>query len=319
MDQYQLVAILIVGIRNLPATTWINSFKNVNLHPKHRISFKEWCSKIHQYLKTGEAAYARTNRGMFDAMPGFWKNLDIETRQKLMQRISSMYEQAGSDDNVWQNKTNLLRLAELVPLKLIPALRVCHQVAKSNPDVIVGSIDANKDNTEDEVVIEEKKAANVPLQTFMLLPPNLVKAKREAVTETERICANLDLYKHVISFRNRMNHEQEKQEVSAYLNVEYSKEQQRLLNPTVLDTITGFIIKDSQGDGAKRRLPQRRLNMVDAEISSHCCILHSKERLELIRRSNEVAAIMGEIETDRIRIKEANKKKREADEAAKAA
>ena len=138
----------------------------------------------------------------------------------------------------------------------------------------------------------------------------MIKAKEEAVTSTEKICANLNLYKHVISFRNRMNYDQEKQEISAYLNTEYSQEQQWLLNPTVLDTITGFIIKDSQGDGAKRRLPQRRLNMVDAEISSHCCILNSKERLEPIRRSNEVAAIMGEIETDRIRIKEANKKKK---------
>ena len=32
-------------------------------------------------------------------------------------------------------------------------------------------------------------------------------------------------------------------EVSTYLDVEVSTDQQALLNPTVLDTITGFIIK----------------------------------------------------------------------------
>ena len=83
------------------------------------------------------------------------------------------------------------------------------------------------------------------------------------------------------------------------------------MNPSVLDTITGYIIKDSQGEAAKLKLPQRRLNMVDAAISSQCCILNSTERLELVRRSNEVAAIMGEIEIDRSRIKEAAKRKKE--------
>ena len=41
--------------------------------------------------------------------------------------------------------------------------------------------------------------------------------------------------------------------------------------------------------------------------------------MELIRKSNEVAAIMGEIENDRIEVREANKRKKEADQAAKAA
>ena len=59
--------------------------------------------------------------------------------------------------------------------------------------------------------------------------------------------------------------------------------------------------------------------MVDAAISSHCCILNSTERLELIQKSNEVAAIMGEIEVDRLRIREENKKKKEAEIAERAA
>ena len=79
----------------------------------------------------------------------------------------------------------------------------------------------------------------------------------------------------MISFHNWMNFEKEKQEISPYLDVNITPEQQRLLNVTMLDTITGFIIKDSQGEGAKEKLPQRRLNMVDAAISSHCCILNS--------------------------------------------
>ena len=120
----------------------------------------------------------------------------------------------------------------------------------------------------------------------------------------------------MISFCNRINFEKDKQEISSYLDVNLTP---YLLNPTMLDTITGFIIKDSQGEGAKKKLPQRHLNMVDEAIFSHCCILNSAERLELIRKSNEVAAIMGELEVDRLRIREENKRKKEAEIVERAA
>jgi len=51
--------------------TWVTSFKSVNLHPKHQISFDAWCEKIHQHLKTGEAVYTRPEKGMYDTMPSF--------------------------------------------------------------------------------------------------------------------------------------------------------------------------------------------------------------------------------------------------------
>ena len=39
---------------------------------------------------------------------------------------------------MWTNKAHLLELAKFVPLKDVPHLRVCHQVAKEDPGVIVG-------------------------------------------------------------------------------------------------------------------------------------------------------------------------------------
>ena len=80
------------------------------------------------------------------------------------------------------------------------------------------------------------------------------------------IAAGMKLFHNAVKFRNRLNYDVETQEISPYLNVEINKEQQRLLNPSVLDTITGYIIKDSQGGGAKLKLLQRRLNMVDTAI-----------------------------------------------------
>ena len=40
---------------------------------------------------------------------------------------------------MWTEKTHLLSLAEIVPLKHIPQLCVCRQVAKQHPEVLVGT------------------------------------------------------------------------------------------------------------------------------------------------------------------------------------
>ena len=100
--------------------------------------------------------------------------------------------------------------------------------------------------------------------------------------------------------------------------MEVTKDQQHLLNPTVLDTITGFILKDSQGESAKKRLNQRRLNMTDATISSHCCTLNDPEQMKLVQKKNQIEAILAEIELDKIKTKEKNKKEKAAKEAEKA-
>ena len=59
--------------------------------------------------------------------------------------------------------------------------------------------------------------------------------------------------------------------------------------------------------------------MIDAIVLSHCCILNSDERLELVRLSNKFAEIMGDIEVDRLKLKEASKKKKDGENIAKAA
>ena len=116
----------------------------------------------------------------------------------------------------------------------------------------------------------------------------------------------------MISYRNRKHYytQEKTKSVSAYLDINISTDQIRLLNPTPLDTVVGFVMKDSQGEGAKKRLPQRRLNFIDSKISAHCCVLNSPERLHLITQANEVAAIMGDLEADRIAKNIVNKNKR---------
>mmetsp|Transcript_52321 Transcript_52321/g.52712 ORF Transcript_52321/g.52712 Transcript_52321/m.52712 type:complete len:86 (-) Transcript_52321:104-361(-) len=85
----------------------------------------------------------------------------------------------------------------------------------------------------------------------MLLPPNLLHATKNTVTTAEKSSANFQLFTHAVQFCNCTNFNTKKQEVSAYLNINVTKEQQRLLNLTALNTVTGFIIKDSQRRGSQ--------------------------------------------------------------------
>ena len=54
ISQWHLIGILCVGIKYCKETTWVNSFKTVNIHPHHCFSFEEWVHCISSYLKTGE-------------------------------------------------------------------------------------------------------------------------------------------------------------------------------------------------------------------------------------------------------------------------
>ena len=91
IDQWQLCTILCIAIKNLPEKIWEQSFIKVNLHPHHRVSFKEWIMQIDAQVPTGEAAYTHANKeSIFDAMPGFWKAMQIEERQHMIQCINGL-------------------------------------------------------------------------------------------------------------------------------------------------------------------------------------------------------------------------------------
>ena len=61
IDQWQLCTILCIGIKSLPEKIWVNSFKQVNLHPDFRMPFDEWIKRIGSQIVTGETVYKQTH------------------------------------------------------------------------------------------------------------------------------------------------------------------------------------------------------------------------------------------------------------------
>ena len=66
--------------------------------------------------------------------------------------------------------------------------------------------------------------------------------------------------------------------VSSYPNVDTTKDKCRLLNPTPLDYIAGYIMDYAVSERDLKRLPQIRLNFIDGSISSYCSILNSPKK-----------------------------------------
>ena len=97
--------------------------------------------------------------------------------------------------------------------------------------------------------------------------------------------------------------------VSSYLDVDTTKDQFRILNPTSLDFIAGYIMEDAVGDRALKILPNRFLNLFDGSISSHCSILNSPKRLKHIRQANKLECVLCDLEHGYMREKEEKKKR----------
>ena len=71
------------------------------------------------------------------------------------------------------------------------------------------------------------------------------------------------LFKYMCNFGARAYWREVIRVVNSYLDVESTRDQFCLLNPTSLDCISGYIMKDDVGDRALKRLPQIKLNLID--------------------------------------------------------
>ena len=69
----------------------------------------------------------------------------------------------------------------------------------------------------------------------------------------------------------------------------------RLVNPTPLDCITGYIMEYAMSDRDLKRLPHKILNIIDGFISSYFSIIHSPERRHMIKQAKKLASVICDI------------------------
>ena len=136
LDQWYLIRKQIVALKKIKASAWIESFKKVNLHPRHRVSFDVLLKKIDTKLSSGEFFALRTS--LFDAMPAVWKNMSVKDRYAVVSVIDSFfkYTAVNGKPRIWTT-SNVLRLVKYVPLGDVGKLRCCYLAAMRDPSVSV--------------------------------------------------------------------------------------------------------------------------------------------------------------------------------------
>ena len=83
--------------------------------------------------------------------------------------------------------------------------------------------------------------------------------------------------------------------VSYNLDVDISNDQYRLVNPTPLECIPGYIMEDAIGDRALKRLTQQMMKLIDGYISSYFSVINSPKRLSMIKQANKLASVLCDI------------------------
>ena len=125
------------------------------------------------------------------------------------------------------------------------------------------------------------------LSYYMLKPSHLLTYGFE-----NNRTAQDNLFKNMCNFGARSEWREGRRVVSSYLDVDTIKDQCRILNPTPLDCIAGYIMEDAVGDRSLKRLHYRRLNFIYSSISSYFSILNLPERLEHIGKVKKLASVL---------------------------
>ena len=104
-----------------------------------------------------------------------------------------------------------------------------------------------------------------------------------------------NLFKHMCNFGTREEWRNGRISFGSYLDVEIRNDQYLLVKPNPLDCIAGYIMEGAIGDRALKRLPQRKLNIIDGSISSYWSILNSTKPLHMIKQANVLAYVLCDI------------------------
>ena len=243
VDGWQLIHVGLAMVRELESDSWIYSFKKVNLHPHHRVSFPEWCERISHFLQGGQSFKSEVVRDSYALLPSWWHGFLPEQKK----RAATIFASHG-------NSYSVACVQELTGAQglVLPAemhnLRLCLDLAAEDPSHLDrGLPEAAAIPEEAEVVAAQANVdVNKGLVTFQLFPKK---------SDGTQLYTGLALFEHMVKMARRTS-VHTKLAPSARLDCEYTEEQERLLDPTALDFSMQAIMATVHGAGAShpRRL-----------------------------------------------------------------
>ena len=318
ITQYELVIIANTAM-NAPnsADAWRTSHIRVNMCPSQMIPFTDWLKK-HEASVSAADRFFESRISLFDAMPAMWKNLSEIQRREISELVDSMETIVVIDPNtgpLWSidNVRSVMRLG-YIAYDDMHKLRACLVVAKEDPTVFLNPVASvvaasslvqtslddhsfKRDHTKLKEVYMKEKAdcgwiehgyqGNFVAQHGHEGPqPNgtfLSPAGRDAASS---------LYLHITNFVARHHgwHIGGDLVPSTKLQVDFTKDQRKLLNPTPRDIQMGAIMDQCGGHMAVKKIAKRRICFISNNVNSYARILNGPQQLQQIGEFNELAA-----------------------------
>ena len=304
IDPYDLV---LTGIRIVNACTeaiWVCSYRRVNLDPRERMSFQDWCKKIKHYLTAGEAfkeeAVDYSPQEIFNMLPSFWHGMEPADRKVIM-TIMQSHGFRYTADSLKQLHTECS-----LPFSQLTDIRVCIIIARQHPGTLDMSVCHKKsaETTLAEVAEAQEAAAKqeAGLDDFQLVPRDCDgKPKLTGVL----------LLDHMSRVRNMRAVQAGKVRVepSESINLEMQKDSIEMIQPTSEELRHGNILRYHFGEGAKRKCAQRKLNSLGSVIGTST-VVNSEENMAKMREALEFAAACADINRLEAKDKEEENKKK---------
>jgi hypothetical protein len=168
-----------------------------------------------------------------------------------------------------------------IPMKDIQSARVCYITAKMHPDHL---------------------EMGLPLATAKTVAPEVAEAAAAVKPVTHGLASfelkpsgmsGEELFAHMAQFARR-NLGAAAAAPSAYLDVEMTADQKKLLDPTPQDLTIRALMLDAGGAGAQKKLAKRKLDAL-GYIKAHSGIQNDPERIKRLKDTAELAASIAEV------------------------
>lgn len=319
LHQFDLVACCIAGLKKVPGDAWEKSFIKVNLHPDHRVNFDEWVKRIDTTLVTGEKFFVG-RRSLYDAMPAAWKHLSPEQRQTVKFMIDRFYHDSKEKDGAapWC-KDNIRELVQIVPFDQIKQIRASYLALQNDPRVLHLTEDAPDSASNSDLINLVQRDLDM-FSGFSWQPRELFEKYVEDKTNEEqqqKVFSHLS--NHVACIHGQNSDYFSPLTPSAHLNVEVSRDQMRLLNPTPKEVMMGTIMESTVGEKAKKKIAKRKLYFINGNVNSYSRVLNNPKQLDMIKEYCDLGATLAEISTERSEKRKENALKRTVEEKSRAA
>ena len=282
IDGWQLIPVALAACRELEPDTWVHSFKKVNLHPHFRVDFPTWCARISHFLHGGESFKPQMLTDEYALLPSWWHGMLPEEKS----RAYAVFEKHECSFSVECVK-ELTGEKGFVLLADMQNLRVCLELATSDRTHLSrGLPDAPVADTRPETVaVQAQVDVSDGLETFQLHP--------KAPDGTQKYTGQAK-FDHLLKFARRSVKRDTPLTPSAYLDVEFTAAQTKLLKPSAEDYTMAEIISTTHGAGAAKHMAKRKLNAL-GDIGGESGFANDEGKMKRLKNQLRLAVSVAEI------------------------